>query len=725
MIQFLKFSIYILLSLISFSGFNQNFADKDFYLIDSLKLNELSKGDIELLDSSLKLFREAQNDTSKINAIGIICENMMHADWVKYQRFQHNFIKEAKAKNPSEKINLFLLRALATSLNNLGYIDIKGGKVLSGIGYYTEALKIQEELDDKKGVATSYNNIGLVYYDQGDIPTSLEYFHKSLKIKEQIGRKKGIATTLTNIGGIYKVLENHDLALTYYKKALVLEQGLDNKKGIAVCFNHIGFIYETKGDISLAKEYYQKSLMIYGELGYKEGMAVSYGNLGNIYKMMNEIPLAKRNLQKSLDLRKELNDQKGMIISLIKVAQLDYEQNELKNGEEKTKEALKLSQEIGFPKLIKISSLLMSQIYEKQGKGMASLEMYKLSKIMSDSINNEITQKASVKQQAKFEYEKQKVIDDSENEKLVAIEKKEKEKQQIISSSIAVGLILVILFLIFVFNRLKITRKQKVIIEEQNKDIIDSINYAKRIQDAILPTKEEVKKILPNSFIFYNPKDIVAGDFYWVDHQGDNISFAAADCTGHGVPGAMVSVVCHNALNRVVRENSLISPNEILDKTREIVAMQLSKSNPLDIISMSNMRDGMDVALCNLNTKTNELQYSGAQNPLWILRKENDEIEEIKANKQSIGKVETPKSYDLHSVKLNKGDTIYIFSDGYADQFGGEKGKKFKYKPLKQLLISIKDESMNNQLELITNHFNNWKGSFEQVDDVCIIGVRI
>ena len=284
------------------------------------------------------------------------------------------------------------------------------------------------------------------------------------------------------------------------------------------------------------------------------------------------------------------------------------------------------------------------------------------------------------------------------------------------------------IFLIFVFNRLRVTRKQKAVIEEQkeevelahneleekNKEITDSIQYAKRIQNAILPQAMVVKKYLQESFILYKPKDIVAGDFYWLEPSKNKVLFAAADCTGHGVPGAMVSVVCNNGLNRSVREYGLTDPGEILNKTREIVVKEFEKSE-------EEVKDGMDIALCSIEGNT--LEYAGAHNPLWIIR--NGELLETKANKQPIGQFDNPEPYTTHTLELQKGDSIYIFSDGYVDQFGGEKGKKLKTANFKKLLLSIQKENMSTQKHLIDEAFENWKGNLEQLDDVCVIGVRV
>jgi serine phosphatase RsbU (regulator of sigma subunit) len=274
-------------------------------------------------------------------------------------------------------------------------------------------------------------------------------------------------------------------------------------------------------------------------------------------------------------------------------------------------------------------------------------------------------------------------------------------------------------------------------IAAKNKEIIDSITYAKRIQTAILPPKYLFSHYLPESFILYKPKDIVAGDFYWLETyihtlqetktEHPYLLFAAADCTGHGVPGAMVSVICNNALNRSVREFSLFKPNEILEKSREIIVKEFEKST-------EDVKDGMDISLCALSlhseivngTETRKMLWSGANNPLWIIRKNSTKIEIHSPSKQPIGKYQLiNEPFSLQEIVLEEGDSFYIFTDGFADQFGGPKGKKFLYKQLKDLLLTIQKESMSKQKQLLDHAFEKWRGALEQVDDVCFIGVRI
>ena len=300
---------------------------------------------------------------------------------------------------------------------------------------------------------------------------------------------------------------------------------------------------------------------------------------------------------------------------------------------------------------------------------------------------------------------------------------------------IVIFAVMLIFFIVFIYKRLVLTKKQKNIIvgknsklkEQQNiihikneeltnknTEILDSIKYAKRIQDAILPSKESMDRNLDDYFVMYQPKDIVSGDFYWMQKQKGKTLFAVGDCTGHGVSGAMTSMLCNNALNMSVKEYGLSETGDILDQTRKMIVSEFEKSG-------EDVKDGMDIALCSI--EGNKLQYSGANNPLWIVR--DGEVIEIKANKQPIGLFDNPQPYTTHNIDLEKGDAIYIFSDGYVDQFGGEKGKKLKSSFFRKILLSIQDKSTEEQKTIIKDEFYKWMGDEEQVDDVCVFCVKI
>jgi len=300
------------------------------------------------------------------------------------------------------------------------------------------------------------------------------------------------------------------------------------------------------------------------------------------------------------------------------------------------------------------------------------------------------------------------------------------EWKNLVSNELGVTFIVlgnIIIFLILIWVNIRelnknddMRREAEEKLQQKNKDILDSITYAKRLQDAILPPLSLIKKHLPDSFVLYMPKEIVAGDFYWMERVGDHVLITAADCTGHGVPGALVSVICSNALNRAVKEFHITEPGKILDKVRELVLETFEKSE-------SNVQDGMDISLCCINTKTHETQWSGAYNSLLYVQK--GEMKELPANKQPIGKQDKPVPFNTHNLKLQKGDILYLFTDGYADQFGGPKGKKFKYKQMGELLLANAAKPIEEQKDVLENTLNDWKGDFEQVDDILIIGLRV
>lgn len=259
-------------------------------------------------------------------------------------------------------------------------------------------------------------------------------------------------------------------------------------------------------------------------------------------------------------------------------------------------------------------------------------------------------------------------------------------------------------------------RVQAEIIEEKNKDITDSINYALKIQNTILPPLAQFYDVFSDFGLLYKPKDIIAGDFYYLEKIENYVYVAAADCTGHGVPGAMVSVICSNAMSYAINEKKLKSTNEILDQVREIVVEKFQ-------FSPDGIKDGMDISLCRFDIETNELEYSGANSAIYIFNE--GQIEKMLPDKQPIGQFDHGKPFTAQKKTLQKGSLVYLFTDGFADQFGGVKGKKLKYETFKSMLIEIDDTSLSDLMGELDKRFESWRGDFEQVDDVCVIGIRV
>jgi serine phosphatase RsbU (regulator of sigma subunit) len=317
----------------------------------------------------------------------------------------------------------------------------------------------------------------------------------------------------------------------------------------------------------------------------------------------------------------------------------------------------------------------------------------------------------------KYEHEKERIILEKEQEKKEAIAKSESFKKDLIIYASVLFLIVVSVFSFIIFNRLKENRKQKNIIEQQRNEMIDSINYAKRIQFALLAHQDLLNANLPEHFVFFKPKDIVSGDFYWATKKDDYFYLAVCDSTGHGVPGAFMSLLNISFLNEAINEKNITAPNEVLNHVRTRL-----------IENIDGAQDGMDGILLKFKIpKSNEhisfMEYAAAHNAPILVR--NSEIISLGKDKMPVGKGEHLNSFTLQSIQLEKGDTLYLYTDGYADQFGGPKGKKFKYKSLNQLLLSNVNDTMFKQKEVLDSTIHHWQGNLEQVDDVCVLGIKI
>jgi serine phosphatase RsbU (regulator of sigma subunit) len=656
----------------------------------------------------------------------------------------------------------------ATGLNNLGFLYHNYSQIEKAIEKYKSALSIFEEIHDTNGIIMSNNNIAMLEKDIGHIDLTIKYLdkalelgiitnnqhmlqmtytnysaiyarmglvnkalenaYKGLEIQEKIGDDYGRGYAINNIASLYYTQKDLIKAEEYFLKSLAIREKINDEYGVTTIYNNLAIIYDDLDRDSLALEYYYKCLERRLKIKNEEGVAQSYSNLGSFFFDKKQNDKAFEYFNKAIEIRERISDKEGLSNSYQKMSNFLRAQNKIKEAEKYGELSLKYAQELSFNEDIKNSAEVLTLIYERQGDYKKALEMNRLYFHMKDSLFNKETQKSIIKQQINYDYNKKKLTDSlffakGQEVKDLALAKQDAQLQKEKTQRIALygGLFVIILFAGFVYNRFRISQQQKSIIEsqkemveEKNKEILDSINYAKRIQSAILPSDKVVKECFKDSFILYKPKDIVAGDFYWVEHKEGKTLFAAADCTGHGVPGAMVSVICNNGLNRSVREYGITDPGKILDKTREIVIQEFEKSE-------DEVRDGMDIALCSL--EGNKLNYAGAHNPLWIIRK--GKLIETKANKQPIGEFENKEPYTTHTFELQKGDSIYIFSDGFVDQFGGEKGKKYKTANLKKMLLSLQNESMKNQKQILEDAFNNWKGKMEQVDDVCLLGVRV
>ncbi len=712
---------------------------------------------------SLKLsLAKANQDTTRCIILSALVESESNDSiWPIYnERLKQ--ISEKYIANSSPDLKKYYSEYYASSLNNFGFLYNQQGNYIKAYEYFNKALNIQKANNDKKGLAASLANFGYLLRQQGDIAKALEYYHNALKIQLEIADKSGMATSYNNIAFVFENQGEYSKALEYYNKALKIYLAINDKDGIAICYGNIGYNYEAYGDPScdnsksdckfkslvLAITYLNKAIKIQEEIGDKNGLANSINIIAGIYENYGD-PSCQLTKEKCVDysrekamgfylnalkIREETKDLLGMTQSYNCIAEYMIKYGNLDKALQYAIKCMNTAKELGAAERIQDAAITLKKIYEKQNKFRESLEMYQLYTQMRDSINNEDTKKSAIKKVFQIEYEKQATKDSLTNvSKMIEEQLKHKNaiaQQRFYTYGGLVGFILMFVIAGLSFKAYKTKQKaniiiseqkrfveiQKDIIEEKQKEIIDSINYAKGIQSAILANEKDIKEYFPNSFLLYQPKDIVAGDFYFFEIYKQHVFYAAADSTGHGVPGALVSIVCSNALSRSIKEFQLTKPGQILDKARELVLDTFKKSG-------QNVKDGMDISLLVKDFKHGTYEWAGANNPFWYIQ--NNEFKEIIADKQPIGASEDQKPFTTHILDLNVNDSLFLFTDGYADQFGGPKGKKFKYKQFKDLLLQNNHLPIIEQSNILSKIFNEWKGNLEQVDDVCVIGIKI
>ena len=637
----------------------------------------------------------------------------------------------------------------------------------SSLYYGNKAVLLATKINDIKRLSIAHRRIGITYINMGDIKSSISHQEESFHLSEKINYKRGMQLALNNIGVAYLNNELLNKALTFFLKSLrIAEETKDYSAAAANLYINCGMIYLKTGDTLRSKEFYMKAKKLALQIKDNDLLVVCNSNLSTYFRNLNKTDSATYYLAEakkyitdktptSTKFNYYLNEgllysfkgdhQKALEAFLNTVTYATIEADEitvtiniaveytkLKNSERALTyfdKAYNLSKKNKTYDNLEYISQAMAEIYEARNDFKNFAQMLKHHVAFQDS-NARVNKVQQIfRQQLEFDYERKQVADSirfEQKEHLknieleVAATKLNKEKS--FRVMLFVLLIIIILFSAFIFNRFLLTRRQKKIIEHQkqiveikNHEILDSINYAKRLQTAILPQLPDIKKEL-NLDILYLPKDIIGGDFYFFEKHNGLIFMAVCDCTGHGIPGALMSVVCHHALQKSIKEFNLTTPNLILNKTKQIVMDSLNATN-------QNIKDGMDCSLLVIDKKKNKVLWAGANNPLWILSAEA--IQEIKGDKQPVAFYENTKDFTNHEVEIKAGSFLYLLTDGYADQFGGLSAKKYKYKALKEFLISISNLAVEKQVELLHQNFLKWKGHLDQVDDVAIAVIKI
>jgi serine phosphatase RsbU (regulator of sigma subunit) len=681
------------------------------------------------------------------------------------ENYNQSFIKYNKLKfNNNSILRKIILADKAQTINNIATLAYEIGEIAKGKEYHNKSLQIRIDIDDKEGIAMSYNNLGYVAQNEGNIKQSVDYYFKSLKIRESIEDWNGMAQVYGNIASIYSNYYGIEKSLLFHRKSLFYYTKIENKSGIGHALNNIGTCYLELNQIDSVNFYYQKALSYRIEASYKKGIGNSYYNIGRFYIVQKNYTEAQKKLDSSLIIFNEVKDISGKVKTLKVLSELNVLIGNLSKAKEFAELSLKIAQQIKSADEIQRAAKLLYIICSKQNQSSQALKMYELHIKIRDSLLNLDNKKAAISKQFEYEYDKKTSADSlkiADERKITEVKLKQEQTQRY---ALYGGLIITCLFGAFIFNRFKLTQKQKNtietkekqtqeqniiitnqkhLIEERHKEITDSINYAERIQRSLLANKQLLNENFPDYFILFKPKDVVSGDFYWASKLHNNtFALVTADSTGHGVPGAIMSILNIACLNEAVKEGH-IYPNEILNRTRKEIISVLKRDG-----SLEGGKDGMDCSLLAFDFKNLKLQIAAANNPVWIVREiKNDDLSvraksrsddqfktfnstfsicEIKPDKMPVGKHDKQDvPFTLHEVTLQKGDVVYTLTDGFPDQFGGEKGKKYMIKNLRELIVSNAHLPMHEQKQLLENTFNNWKGNSEQVDDVTVIGIRV
>lgn len=630
--------------------------------------------------------------------------------------------------------------------------------------YFSKSLSGFIKAKNKQGIADAYGNLGNICFDMKDYVLSLDYQLKSVRHNEEIlnsnrvsenarsRAQEGKTYALSNIASIFSALDLYDRALEYERRSLQAEIVAGNKVGEGISYSAIATTYRDLNQPDSAEFYFRKAINIFKEEGQEVFLPSSYYK----YASMKGTSLSKLERGKMLEeayfIDKTAGNRNGMVLGLLGIA--DYQFNDLSRDSLTAllDRAIQLISTYDLThhleRFNKISSKTSARFGDYKEAYSYLQEYIRLRKISDKQKKNREILTAEVKYEVQLKSHQDSLkIAESYALKRAKDQKKIADQRSWISLGVLGGIVLLGSLSFFIYaNRKKrrlndflseknsVIKNQKDIVDEKNQSISSSIAYAQRLQSAILPKRTEIEEHFPESFLIFKPKDLVSGDFYWFEKYDGRIYIAAADCTGHGVPGAMVSVVCSNALSRVLKEFGITEPSKILGRTRELVIETFGRSD-------EQVEDGMDISLCSIDVKTGNVIFAGANNPLWVVRSnehkqeaidadrrleaETHHLLEFKGDKQPVGPYPRMKDFTDREIHCFKGDILYLFSDGFSDQFGGQDGKKFMSARLKKELLKRCQVELHQQEAQIDAMYENWRINHEQVDDVCMIAIKL
>lgn len=717
-----------------------------FLLLALLQLHFSFSQETDLIkvDSIKKALSNAKHDTVKVKLYLALAENIYDPEeWPKYNQKCIDLSQQLlKAEDPNLK--RVATEALANGLNNKGYFFSDIGRFDSAMFYYLRSTELMLKTKNKEGSAIVLMNIGHLLNSKGDYVGSIDYYFKSLKIFESIKNEMGISQVYNNLASAFNYMKDEDKAREYYYKSLEIKKGLKNPILLSNGYNNIGSFFDMQKLYDSSRIYYHKALIIKRKYRDIHGIMNLYNNMGASYMDQKKYDSARIYLDKSLQLAEQNNFKEGMAYSYNNMADLFLKEDNVELAQKFSEKALDIGRTHKLLKVILNSYRNLSFTFRKKRDFEKSLLYSNYYHRLNDSLFNSDKQRSVAVLQIKHDYEKEMFADSvkraNEELKKELGHQTEIQKQKTLSYIGITAAIFMFLLAVLLFNRYKTKQRNNLVLEEKNNiilmqkekvesqkellqrknnEVTDSINYAQRIQRSLLSSEKIFAQHTKQYFILFEPKDIVSGDFYWATEVPEGVVVVTGDCTGHGVPGAFMSILMINKLSEAVKEKKITRPDLILNHVRSEVIKAL---NPEDAKEIT--RDGMDAIVCRLDLKNRKLEFSAANNSFCIIK--NGELLPIKADMMPVGKSDNETTPFSHNeMILEEGDIIYTYTDGYADQFGGPSGKKYKKARLKQLLQSISHMSLPAQKSALEKEFREWKGDLEQIDDICVIGIRV
>lgn len=606
------------------------------------------------------------------------------------------------------------------------YVDLDSGMRLA-----QKALSLAESTNYNHGKAHAYNTMGTICHDKGDFQKAVEYFSKARMYAERNNDKSMLAVIYANVGNTYEFIKDYPSAKHYLFASLELFKELKQPKQYAGCYMNIGVMYYEHNEPDSAMYYYKESLKLpFGDPGQA---AILHFNISECYLRQKNLAEAEKELLTGIALIKDLHSDYYEAMFSQQLGKIYMLQGKYDEAEQLILQSLTVAQKSKLLSPETQANYNMYQLYEAKKDYRKALQYHIRYSLLNDSLNNTERGNAAKELEKKYQTEKKQAeIEKLNTEKIISESESKRKSQLLIFAFVGVGLVLCALgFAVFAFiNKRKANvtletlnrevSQQKEELLDKNKNITDSIQYAQRIQNVLLTSQSYIKEHISDFFILNKPKDIVSGDFYWAVKQDGYFYFQVADCTGHGVPGAFMSLLGINFLNEIVLERKIQSPEKILDSLRaEIIKAFTDKGK-----TESEINDGMDCVLCRFDLKTRQLHYAAANNVILLVRR--SELIELSGDKMPVGKSPRDREpFTLGSFQLEPGDCLYMTTDGYPDQFGGSQGKKLKMKEVKLLLLRHATRPVEEQKQELNRYFENWKGKLEQLDDVLVAGIKI